>query len=112
MTEACYSLIGGGTAEQVRRGFVEGDAVLKFSARWCGPCQAIKQRFREMAEASSVPCYLIDVDEDRHGLCQSFGVKKLPTFLRIKDGRELGRVEGADLELVADLLVPEYLAQP
>jgi thiol-disulfide isomerase/thioredoxin len=109
---ACYGHIGGGSAEQVKHGFVDGDAVLKFSARWCGPCQAIKERFRQMAEASPVPCYLVDADEDEHGLCQSFGVKKLPTFLRLQDGREVGRVEGADLQLIADLLSSVHLSHP
>jgi thiol-disulfide isomerase/thioredoxin len=110
--EGCYGHIGGGSAEQVKRGFVEGDAVLKFSAKWCGPCQAIKQRFQEMAEAGAVPCYLVDVDEDQHQLCQSFGVTKLPTFLRLQDGREVGRVEGANLELIAGLLASVHLSQP
>jgi len=105
---SCYGHIGGGSAEQVRRGFVEGEALLKFSARWCGPCQAIKNRFQEMAEHGPVPCYLVDADEDEQGLCQSFAVKRLPTFLRLRDGFEIGRVEGASLESVAPLLAPDY----
>jgi thioredoxin-like negative regulator of GroEL len=111
MADFCYGHIGGGTAEQIKCGFTQGGAVLKFSARWCGPCRAIQERFREMAEGSAVPCYLVDLDEDEHGLAQSFGITKLPTFLRLQDGHAVGKVEGADLDLVADLLTSSFLSQ-
>jgi thioredoxin 1 len=104
METTCYGYLGGGTVDQVKRGFAEGDALLKFTAKWCGPCQAIHPRFVELAQESSVPCYHVDIEEDEHELARNFGITKLPTFLRLKDGKEVSRVEGANLEKVVDLL--------
>jgi thioredoxin 1 len=104
MDAPCYGYLGGGTVDQVKRGFAEGDALLKFTAKWCGPCQAIHPRFVEMAQQSLVPCYHVDIEEDEHQLAHNFAVTKLPTFLRLADGKEVARVEGADLERVVDLL--------
>ena len=102
----CYGYLGGGTVEQVKQGFVNGDALLKFTAKWCGPCQAVHPRFVEMAQSSLVPCYHVDIEEDEHELARNFGITKLPTFLRLTDGVEVARVEGSNLESVADLLTP------
>jgi len=112
MEETCYGYLGGGTADQVKEGFVQGDALLKFTAKWCGPCQAIHPRFVEMAKAGLVPCYHVDIEEDEHELTRTFGVTKLPTFLRLSDGKEVARVEGANLESVVGLLVPGNVLTP
>ena len=104
MESTCYGYLGGGSVEQVKRGFAEGDALLKFTAKWCGPCQAVHPRFVELAQESSVPCYHVDIEEDEHELARNFGITKLPTFLRLRDGKEVSRVEGANLERVMDLL--------
>lgn len=106
METTCYGYLGGGTVDQVKKGFAEGDALLKFTAKWCGPCQAIHPRFVELAQQSTVPCYHVDIEEDEHELARNFSIAKLPTFLRLKDGKEVSRVEGANLDKVADLLGP------
>jgi thiol-disulfide isomerase/thioredoxin len=106
----CYGHLGGGSVEQVKAGFVQGDALLKFTAKWCGPCQAVHPRFLEMARGSLVPCYHVDIEEDARELALGFAVTKLPTFLRLKDGKEVARVVGANLESVAALLSPSEVS--
>ena len=105
---ACYGYLGGGTVEAVKMGFTTGAALLKFSAKWCGPCKAVHPRFLEMIQQSSIPCYHVDIEDDPHDLSKAFSVTKLPTFLLLQDGDEVGRVEGANLERVAELLVPRH----
>ena len=85
-------------------GFSAGHVLLEFSAPWCGPCHVARPRVLELVKRSPLPRYHVDVEDDAHGLTSSLGVKKLPTYLLLQDGRELARVEGADLESLEALL--------
>ena len=62
----------------------------------CGPCQKIAPVFAKLAE--DVPDALfvkVDVD-DVPDASQHFGVSALPTFILLKDGAELARLQGAN----------------
>ena len=102
----CYAYLGGGSSEAVRQGFAKGQALLKFSAKWCGPCREIYPRFIDMAQGSSTPCYHVDIENDPSELSKAFKITKLPTFLLLREGVEVLRVEGACLDKVATLLDP------
>ncbi|KAH8053912.1 hypothetical protein JL721_10632 [Aureococcus anophagefferens] len=56
--------------------------VIDFSATWCGPCQKIAPVFAKLAE---------DVPE-----ALFVKVDALPTFLLLKDGKEVARFQGAN----------------
>jgi len=54
------------------------------------------------------------VDGDRSGeVFEEFGVSVMPTFVVVKNGEEVGRLEGADkdkiVELLENALKPETL---
>lgn len=70
--------------------------IVKTSAEWCGPCKAIAPYFEELAsEFKDVHFISLDVDE-----CDDASVKlkirALPTFIALRDRKELQRVMGVD----------------
>ena len=74
-----------------------GPAVIDFYATWCGPCKAIAPKVGELSERyPNVRFIQIDVDKMR-AVAQQFQVTAMPTFVFLKDGKEVGeRVRGAD----------------
>ena len=71
-------------------------AVVKFSAAWCAPCRAMAPVFAALAEAVPEARFVaVDVDEVPDAAAR-FEAGALPTFVLLRDGDELARVEGAD----------------
>ncbi|KAJ4960074.1 hypothetical protein NE237_019984 [Protea cynaroides] len=69
--------------------------VIDFSAAWCGPCKFIEPAIIEMANKyTDVEFVKIDVDE-LVDVAQEFGVQAMPTFVLIKEGKEVDKVVGA-----------------
>lgn len=75
----------------------QGAVVIDFFATWCGPCKRIAPTFEKLAEAFPNVTFLkVDVDEAPE-LVNTFDVSAMPTFVFLKDGNEVKRVEGADM---------------
>ncbi|GMN42374.1 hypothetical protein TIFTF001_011591 [Ficus carica] len=69
--------------------------VIDFSASWCGPCKFMEPAFNDMAaKLTDVDFVKIDVDE-LSDVAQEFRVQAMPTFVLLKQGREVDRVVGA-----------------
>lgn len=85
----------------------QGAVVIDFFATWCGPCKRIAPTFEKLATSlTSVQFFKVDVDESPE-LVNEFDIAAMPTFVFLKDGKEVRRVEGADmagLEAGFDLL--------
>lgn len=68
------------------------------TASWCGPCQEFKRstlsdpRVAEAIIQAGVPAY-IDVDKDADGAGR-LKVFSIPVMIALKDGKEVGRMEG------------------
>ncbi|KAJ5241403.1 Thioredoxin [Penicillium citrinum] len=74
-----------------------GAAVVDFYATWCGPCRAVAPKVGELSEKyQSVRFIQVDVDKLR-GVASQYGVTAMPTFVLMKDGKEVQRIRGADL---------------
>ncbi|XP_062214300.1 thioredoxin H2-2-like [Phragmites australis] len=69
--------------------------VIDFSASWCGPCRFIEPSFKEMASRFTDAIFVkIDVDELSE-VARTWKVEAMPTFVLVKDGKEVSRVVGA-----------------
>jgi thiol-disulfide isomerase/thioredoxin len=67
---------------------VERRQILAFTAKWCGACQADKPELATLD--SEIEIIRIDADQ-RPDLVQQYGVTALPTYIVMRDGREVER---------------------
>lgn len=71
------------------------NCVVKFTADWCGPCQAIAPFVEKLVNDNKLTLVVVDVDKDNH-LSQEFEIKAMPTIVFIIDGKEKDRIVGAN----------------
>lgn len=77
--------------------------VVKFGARWCGPCRAMESQLASLEQALPGRVEVVEIDTDeRPELAHHFGVRGIPrTFLlsggRVVDDRE-GYLSSRELE--------------
>ncbi len=68
--------------------------VLYFTAEWCNPCQRTKPIAEELKREGLVDFLFIDADTEVE-LIEKFEIKSIPTYILIKDGLEVKRMNGA-----------------
>jgi thioredoxin 1 len=68
--------------------------VLYFTAEWCNPCQRTKPIAEELKRDGVIDFMFVDADSESD-LVQKFGIKSIPTYILIKDGEEVKRMNGA-----------------
>ena len=69
--------------------------VVMIGASWCGPCQLKKPSFLHIKEKyPQIHMEFLDGDDEPE-FKQEHLVQKYPTFLKIEDEKETGRMEGA-----------------
>lgn len=79
--------------------YIENNMVIDLYAEWCGPCKAMKPDFEDLnSEFNSnsdlnVVFAKVDVDEEED-LAEKFNVGSLPTFVFVKNGVLIGKIEG------------------
>lgn len=67
--------------------------VLKFSAAWCGPCQALGMTIKSIDDLS---CEVKEIDIDENlDLAAQYSIRSVPTMVMLEDGKEIKRVSGA-----------------
>jgi len=83
--------------------------VKKFSASWCGPCQALRPIFEEVkVRYSNVKFEEVDVDEN-YQLASQYGVRSVPTVIIEKNGIEVQRFLGLQSKLAYTNAINENL---
>lgn len=68
--------------------------VLYFTADWCNPCQRTKPIAEELKRDGIVDFVFVDADTEIE-LLKKFEIKSVPTYILIKDGIEVKRMNGA-----------------
>ncbi len=73
--------------------------LIHFSATWCGPCKKIEEDWLKYTSfLKPEDFHVMEVDVDRNEYVTGyFGVKSLPTFIIVNDGKETGRISSSSL---------------
>lgn len=72
----------------------KGNVVVKFGAKWCGPCKQIKPIIKELEkENESIDFIDVDVDENRE-ILGKYMVKGIPKIVFIRDGKVQSELVG------------------
>jgi thioredoxin 1 len=84
------------TSTDMNPPFGPGITLVDFTAKWCGPCKVMEPVLAALAKeyADRVRVVAVDVDDEQL-LAQQFNVRSMPTFVLVRDGREVGRVVGS-----------------
>jgi thioredoxin 1 len=70
--------------------------LIDFYADWCGPCQVMKPIIKEVEKdyEGQVEFKEIDVEAEESS-ARELDVQRIPTFMILKDGKEVSRKSGA-----------------
>lgn len=83
------------TANEPRRAEIDalsGPVVVEFGTDWCGYCNSIQPMVKPLlAKHSNLKHFKIE-DGPGRPLGRSFGIKSWPTFIFMRDGKELARL--------------------
>jgi thioredoxin 1 len=78
--------------------------LVKFTAKWCGPCQIIGPYYEELARLYPHIQFLkVDVDE-LYEVASSANVRAMPTFVSYKHGHKTGEVAGINKDHILELV--------
>lgn len=69
--------------------------LIDYWAPWCGPCKAMTPIIQEIKKELGSELEVEEINVDEHSdKSSAAGVMSIPTYVVIKDGREVGRRVG------------------
>ncbi|KAJ4757573.1 Thioredoxin [Rhynchospora pubera] len=73
--------------------------VLDMYTQWCGPCKIIAPRYQELSEKNLDVVFLkLDCNQDNKPLAKELGIRVVPTFKILKEGKIVKEVTGAKID--------------
>ena len=70
--------------------------LVDFWAAWCGPCVAMAPQFERASQQLKGRVLFAKVNSDESPItARRFGIRSIPTLVRLEQGRELARQAGA-----------------
>jgi thioredoxin 1 len=79
--------------------------IFYFTAEWCNPCKKTKPIVEDLnREQTMAKFFIIDVDSEIE-MAQDFEIKSVPTFVVMKDNKEIYRVTGAQTKQQLEELI-------
>lgn len=70
--------------------------LLDFYADWCGPCKIMAPVFAELEKEYEGRAEFKKVDVETNGeMAQQYHIMSIPTFVIVRDGKEVSRKTGA-----------------
>lgn len=87
--------------------------VVCFSASWCGPCKRIFPEYVALAAANPDVWFVkIDVDISRQEIEACNTVRSLPSYVLIRDRKQVGAMKGAHLKQLKKLIRKNNMPTP
>lgn len=95
--------------EEVASYVKKGNHVFFFTADWCGDCRFIKPKMPEIENDFSDWSF-VEIDRDAYiDLAAEWNIFGIPSFVVIKDGKELGRLVNKDRKTKEE--IEDFLTQ-
>ncbi|CAI2296400.1 unnamed protein product [Caenorhabditis sp. 36 PRJEB53466] len=86
--------------------------IVDFFAHWCGPCRIVSPAFEQMsAEFGNATFLKVNVDEARD-IAARYAISAMPTFVFIKNGRQVESVRGANVSAIRAAIEKHYSSTP
>lgn len=75
------------------------NAIVYFSAEWCGPCKQLKPQYARLAmQDQSKNYYVVDVDKIETDYLNKYEIKSIPQIFALQNGEEYKRLSGRSYE--------------